>query len=49
MAYDDGTGIDFVRRERPQILALNGTPAFLFTGVQPSNGLSYTQMQPIAT
>ena len=49
MTYTDGSGIDFGRRERPQVLSLNGTPSFLFTGVQPKSGLSYTQVQPIAT
>ena len=49
MTYTDGSSIDFGRRERPQVLSLNGTPSFLFTGVQPKSGLSYTQVQPIAT
>jgi hypothetical protein len=54
MDYDDGTGIDFQRRERPQVLTLDGKPSWLFTGVQPgssgpNNGLSYTQVQAIVT
>lgn len=49
MQYDDGSSIDFARRERPQVLSLDGVPALLFTGVQPKSGLSYTQLQAIAT
>ena len=47
MEYEDGSVVSFSRRERPQVLSLGGEPAFLFTGVQPQAGLSYTQVQPI--
>ena len=47
MEYDDGTSISFSRRERPQVLSLDGHPSYLFTGVQPQTGLSHTQIQAI--
>ena len=82
MQYSDGSSVEWARRERPQMLSLDGKPALLFTGrthtptrahpctylqasmncvysvdetcgvlllagVQPKQGLSYTQVQPI--
>ena len=46
--YDDGSTSQIGRRERPQVLTINGTPALLFTGVQPKSGLSFTMVEPIA-
>jgi hypothetical protein len=54
-AYDfevtwvDGSREILARRERPQVLLVEGEPAVLFTGVQPKEGLSYTLAQRIAT
>jgi hypothetical protein len=45
--YSDGKSTRVARRERPQVLVVNGKPAFLFTGVDPHSGMSWTQVQPI--
>lgn len=49
--YDDGSTIDFLRRERPQLIfSTDGkmTPLLLTTGVQPRNSpMSYTAIVPI--
>ena len=48
--YIDGTHTTWQRRERPQVLVLDGTPRYLFTGVLPKGGeRSHTLVQPIAT
>jgi len=44
----DGTKETLARRERPQVLFVDGKPSVLFTGVQPKSGLSYTLAQRIA-
>jgi len=47
--FDDGTSIDYFRRERPQLYFENGVPLFLVTGVQEKNQkTSYTLVQPLA-
>ena len=49
MALDDGSSVNFQRRERPQVLVLDGKPAFLFTGaLAASTGRCATTVQPIA-
>lgn len=49
--YDDGSEIQFLRRERPQLVfAKDGSmkPLFLTTGVQPrENPMSYTVIVPV--
>ncbi|KAJ6442168.1 EGF-like domain-containing protein [Purpureocillium lavendulum] len=48
--YDDGTKVDFYRRERPQLhFAKDGvTPLVMTTGVQPKDSpMSYTVIVPI--
>ncbi|UNI22503.1 hypothetical protein JDV02_008389 [Purpureocillium takamizusanense] len=48
--YDDGTKVDFYRRERPQLhFATDGvTPLVMTTGVQPKGSpMSYTVIVPI--
>ena len=35
------------RRERPQLLLRNGTPAVLYNGVMPRAGLPFTWAQAI--
>lgn len=51
VAYNDGTAIDFYRRERPQLyFSEDGkmTPLFLGTGVQPkSSPMSYSVIVPV--
>jgi hypothetical protein len=48
IAYDDGSSETISRRERPQVLMLDGLPALLFTGVQPTEGLPFTFVQSIS-
>jgi hypothetical protein len=47
--YADRNSTRVARRERPQVLSVDGKPAFLFTGVDPHSGMSWTQVQPIVT
>lgn len=47
--WEDGSKEQLARRERPQVLMVDGKPAVLFTGAQPKDGLSYTLAQRIAT
>ncbi|KAJ2975020.1 hypothetical protein NQ176_g5749 [Zarea fungicola] len=51
VAYEDGSVIQFFRRERPQLLFSEDgemTPLMLSTGVQPKdNPMSYTVIVPI--
>ena len=49
LAWDDGTKEHLSRRERPQVLMVEGKPSVLFTGAQPQKGFSYTLAQRIAT
>ena len=48
LTWDDGAEEHLPRRERPQVLMVDGKPSVLFTGAQPQNGLSYTLAQQIA-
>jgi hypothetical protein len=48
--YEDGSKEQFSRRERPQVLMVDGEPAFLFNGVLPQNSqLPFTLVTPICT
>lgn len=47
--YQDGAETKIGRRERPQVLSIEGKPRWLFTGVQPLSGNSYTFLQEIRT
>ena len=47
LAWDDGTKEQLSRRERPQVLMVEGKPSVLFTGAQPRKGFSYTLAQRI--
>ena len=53
VTYRNGASQTFLRRERPQILFIDGAPAYLITGVQrridSKSGYSYTLIQPINT
>ena len=59
VTWDDGTQEAMIRRERPFVLLVNGTPAYLFNAVTPPKpansaelstpmGRSYTMAAPIA-
>lgn len=48
VVWADGTREHLTRRERPQVLMVEGKPSVLFTGAQPAEGLSYTLAQRIA-
>ena len=48
VTWDDGTKEHLSRRERPQVLMVEGKPSVLFTGAQPKTGFSYTLAQRIA-
>ena len=48
-AFTDGTHARSARRERPQMLVLDGKPSYLYTGIQPEQGLSHISVQPVAT
>lgn len=41
------TDIVYTRRERPQLLLVNGTPSYLFNGVQDSDGYTTTVAVPL--
>lgn len=45
---NNGTDVTISRRERPQVLSVNGTPRYLYTGVQPTSLESFTLVQEIA-
>ena len=49
--YNDGTNVDFYRRERPQLFFSEDgemTPLYLTNGVQEEgSGMSYTIIQPL--
>jgi hypothetical protein len=47
LQYENGNAVELARRERPQVLSLDGKPAWLFTGVQPKQGPSHTLVQQI--
>ena len=49
MQLANGSSVSFSRRERPQVLVLDGKPAFLFTGaLNAGTGRCATTVQPIA-
>jgi len=49
IALANGTSFHVGRRERPQVLVLEGEPAFLYVGVQMDDGRSLTLGQAITT
>ena len=48
LLWEDGSVETLRRRERPFVLIDEGLPAYLFTAVSPTHGLSYTLAQAIA-
>ncbi|KAK8792941.1 hypothetical protein WA158_005105 [Blastocystis sp. Blastoise] len=48
MEFTDGTNITFNNRERANILWENGVPRYLFNGVKPKQGRTFTTVQELA-
>ena len=51
LRYKHGNSTRLSRRERPEVLSLDGKPSLLFTGVlgKYDGAMSWTLVQPIAT